>query len=1514
MAEFVIGRLKFVWRSAWTTATLYRKDDVVRYGGKSYVCTTNHTASADFYTDTANWDLMTDGVVWNNTWTPATKINLGDIYKYGNNTYICTTEHTSGSTFDFANFDIFTESTRWTGAYAETYYYLNDLMKWGSHVYITTTEHDAVGNTTPNLTNFTLYVPGLTWENTWTDATLYQINDLVKYGNNIYICIEQHTSSGDIDYTKFNLFLPGLNFEDTWDVATNYQTGDIVTYGGYSYVAEQDSVGEIPYNNSANWKVLTTGYSYQNVWSNATAYKTGDVVRYGGNTYVASADTTAGQQPTLIAFWDLLTEGLSFKGTWDVATQYLIGEVVEYTTNSYRAIQDTVGNQPDTSPAQWQIIAQGDSVATLTTQGDILTHNGTQLDRLARGATGSTLTVNTNNDLEWTGVSTTVLHVAKTGLDTNPGTKTLPFLTIKHACGQATAGDVIFVEQGVYEEDLPIQVPANVSLYGDSLRGCEVRPQVGDEAETMFLLNNAVNIRNFKFAGLNGGIVMALDPAGSITTASPYIQNCTSVNTASTGIKIDGSVQTGGYHSILANDFTQINSDGIGVHVLNNGRAELVSVFTYYCDKGFHAESGGFIRALNCSSSYGEYGAVADGNDPGETPITIATRGEQLRYSEASLTGGTINIGDVITGTQSGATADIIRVIDSTQRIKIENIQNGPFTDGEACTTNGGANFTLLTPGQSGQTGFLFEVEGTALQSANAITVGSNIVFFSDSTYYTITGITDEDLVNGYAQVRINPEKTGAIPSSSSVEVTSNFSNIRLTGHDFLNIGTGDTTTTNYPNTPTQDPQQDRETSETNGGRVYYVSTDQSGNFRVGEYFRVNQATGNATLNADAFDLSGLTELQLGSIGAQLGATINEFSTDVSLTGNSNTAVPTEQAVKTYVDDQIANNAFQINRESTGTPGTFAKVETKADDTIEFKIKNIVTSILSDQALILPRGTTAERPASPQVGMLRYNTDLGFLEQYNAVGWAGIDAPPTVTNQTGIINEDSDSTITIFGSNFKSGSTVTIEGPGVSNVPRALATTFISTGEIQAATNAGSVNYVGGASYAVKVSNPSGLSSVLDPAGTIDQDPAWVTAAGNVANIYFSSDTSGTIATISATDPEGQTLTYAETTSNLATYGLQLNGDGTITSPSGLSGQNANSDVTVPFTATATADGFSVSRAFTITLKALSIQTYAFTGGSQTLDIQALRNAGVTKIGAAMWGAAGGSETTTIGAGGGGFTEGEIDISNTSQNTLYMIVGEGGGGDGATPPGPISAVTATGNHDSGGGGLTGIFSEWNTGNISSTHANSILIAGAGGGGNDGGTGSYHGGAGGGTSGQRGNSGNDQGGIGGTQSSGATTSNNTGGSCTQNCTSTTLIGASGAGGAGSSQSGGWPNNAFNAGQWFGSGAGGNSSNGGGGGGGYYGGAGGGHTVASGNSGSGGGGSGYAGGGPNNPVTNAQTIGGNGTNRGSESGNWLLGITGVSGTPGSQLDAGIGYNAGIVPGIPAAGYHGGIIIYY
>ena len=86
-------------------------------------------------------------------------------------------------------------------------------------------------------------------------------------------------------------------------------------------------------------------------------------------------------------------------------------------------------------------------------------------------------------------------------------------------------------------------------------------------------------------------------------------------------------------------------------------------------------------------------------------------------------------------------------------------------------------------------------------------------------------------------------------------------------------------------NNPTQTPAQADQviTNETDPGRVYYTATDDLGNFYVGDQFKVDQATGNVTLDASAFNLSGLESLRLGSVGGLIGASINEFSTDGTL-------------------------------------------------------------------------------------------------------------------------------------------------------------------------------------------------------------------------------------------------------------------------------------------------------------------------------------------------------------------------------------------------------------------------------------------------------------------------------------------------------------------------------------------------------------------------------------------------------------------------------------------------------
>jgi hypothetical protein len=147
-----------------------------------------------------------------------------------------------------------------------------------------------------------------------------------------------------------------------------------------------------------------------------------------------------------------------------------------------------------------------------------------------------------------------------------------------------------------------------------------------------------------------------------------------------------------------------------------------------------------------------------------------------------------------------------------------------------------------------------------------------------------------------------------------NIEMRIRYSQCRLTGHDYLDIGTGGFTTTNYPGTPTTAADPLDEAVEGGGGRVFFTSTDQDGNFRVGDLFSVEQATGIATLNADAFSISGLQELQLGAVAlGGAGATINEFSTDGTFTANSDNIVPTQKAIKTYITSQIGGGASELN-------------------------------------------------------------------------------------------------------------------------------------------------------------------------------------------------------------------------------------------------------------------------------------------------------------------------------------------------------------------------------------------------------------------------------------------------------------------------------------------------------------------------------------------------------------------------------------------------------------------------
>ena len=640
--------------------------------------------------------------------------------------------------------------------------------------------------------------------------------------------------------------------------------------------------------------------------------------------------------------------------------------------NRFPLILNTSSNQIQELPSGDSIDLNGSGLLmtggtniNTGTRGDILTYNASgNLVKLNIGANGSVLKSN-GSDLTFgsIGGSTNVYYVSKDGTDTAGagGGLDTAFASIKYAVANigtptATNPAIIFVKAGTYEEaQLPIVVPAHTTIAGDSIRATVIKPAAGldsggsvqNNRSTLFRMSNATVLQDVVMDGMGGytagspahkpesatigGIYLALNAASPVSTKSPYIYNCTSFGNGATGAVLDGSVHASGNRSMLFHTYTAVHSDGLGIFLKANANAEMISTFTYYCQVGFAAIGGSKIRSLNSSNAYGEYAVYSAGFDAGESPNTGTVRGIMLSYQ--GLVSGSFNDGELITGA-GGATAYVINVQAEPKRIYIIPA-SGTFQSGEVVTGAGGATATLVagavTSNQSGRI--------LVTQFASSADAGDSLQFATtDGNAYQIQSVSSVTANSiAYHVLVFSTSRATPVASGVSVNVRKEFSLVRLTGHDFLQVGTGGTDTTNWPNNPTQNPNQTYQvmTNSTDPGRVYYTATDESGNFYVGDQFQVNQATGNVTLDASAFDLSGLESLRLGSVGGLIGASVNEFSTDGTLAQNSNSKVPTQNAVKTYVDGQIASlNADKIVEGDTSVE----TIDSGSDGNIQFKI------------------------------------------------------------------------------------------------------------------------------------------------------------------------------------------------------------------------------------------------------------------------------------------------------------------------------------------------------------------------------------------------------------------------------------------------------------------------------------------------------------------------------------------------------------------------------------------------
>ena len=464
MAEFKLGRIRFVWKNDWVSSTIYYVDDVVLVNGRTYICVTGHTSLSDFNLDLATnkWEMMTDGQSWRNNWLASTQYQIGDLVKYGARVYICITGHMSQSSLelDQSKWDVFaTSSFDWKSDWTiSTYYKVGDLVKYGAGLYICTEGHTSANTTTLGLEDDsakwdTLNL-GFDYKGTWTGATRYKLNDVVKQGGGLWLSTIGHTADAadfTVDSANWVQFVEGLEFEDSWNIATAYQAGDIVNYGGYQYAAITNHTGTTPTApGQTDWDLFSTGFNFEGDYNNATNYQVGDVVRVGGYTYLCVSDVVGTRPPSIE--WERLNSGQYWKGNWADGTYYDTGDLVRYANSSYICISEHTSdetveqNRPDQDlvGSVWNQLVGGAETTVLTTDGDIVYYSGAGPARLPIGNDGEVLKVDGSN-LSWSefGKVNNVFYVSIDGganaLDYGY-TLDKPFASVRYACERVEDG------------------------------------------------------------------------------------------------------------------------------------------------------------------------------------------------------------------------------------------------------------------------------------------------------------------------------------------------------------------------------------------------------------------------------------------------------------------------------------------------------------------------------------------------------------------------------------------------------------------------------------------------------------------------------------------------------------------------------------------------------------------------------------------------------------------------------------------------------------------------------------------------------------------------------------------------------------------------------------------------------------------------------------------------------------------------------------------------------------------
>jgi hypothetical protein len=356
----------------------------------------------------------------------------------------------------------------------------------------------------------------------------------------------------------------------------------------------------------------------------------------------------------------------------------------------------------------------------------------------------------------------------------------------------------------------------------------------------------------------------------------PYVRNCTNFIPGSIGMLVDGvnaepgdDYDVGVTGAMSVDSYTQYNQGGIGVSITNGSYCQLVSIFTICNDLAIFTGTGGQCDITNSNSSFGRLGLVSvgvgdntsksiyrytgkiitnsDGNAPvaEQAEITVSGIGSYRPYDGQALYFGELYY--------------------TVQRVEVTEGGSGYLDDNPPIVTFGppeGDNGITAEAIVTVENGSVIAVDlvssGTqylnppsiSFSGGGGVGAGASATPIMTPIYYTIESATLP--VAGISTIILNTN----LNNNVSVGTTVYFSRLSLqiaSSHSFEWVGAGNEILKAKPGLGGV-VVQENEVVKIDGGEIVYTSTDQAGNFKIGDGVTVNQLTG--TVSGRAFNQS----------------------------------------------------------------------------------------------------------------------------------------------------------------------------------------------------------------------------------------------------------------------------------------------------------------------------------------------------------------------------------------------------------------------------------------------------------------------------------------------------------------------------------------------------------------------------------------------------------------------------------------------------------------------------------